>query len=661
MYRTNKTSQTGNVRKSTTTSPNLTESRKERIRRSEERTMEELILLLTEILNSIPKQIYSAMKREVKESLEKTTSAGLNTLNELRTKIINREEDLKKEIEREKENKTIKDQIEEMKKMMKEDMEKITKEINYQQETTLKHREEKRRRREDDESVTTKFLRMIDYKLENIKNREEALFDRLADRSLKDSEFVIATVIKKLDAVEENLTAEKIKLDRRIGERLGGETETIEGETNMRTNSEIERQIKETGKEITAEITKTIDTVMTECMQDLHNAITYSGTSPEENSVVIKRIDTLETNIKDEIQDTKEEIAKKIDENKTTITKHIETTITKEVLTHQPYTPTHTLTRTYAGVAKGKNHQMPKTLHSVLITSKNKMDTAEKVIGKAKEILKPEKNRIQIERIRKVKDQRVIISCINEEETEQIKERIKNSEELEVERVKNKNPLVIIKEVKFKMTDNEIINAIKNQNPDICIEEGREREEIKIKYRRRTINTEKCHIIVQVTPEIWKKMDTKGHLYIEMERVKVEDQSPLIQCTRCLNFGHGKKFCSDSVDRCSHCGGLHLRAECPDRKAGVPPQCCNCTHNKAHSGRGLMSSDLGVNSGEPCKIYVTEHLSPEQKSLHAETRRVAKELKYKYVWVKFGQIYVRRNDSSSAVLIKNEDSLKKLS
>lgn len=80
---------------------------------------------------------------------------------------------------------------------------------------------------------------------------------------------------------------------------------------------------------------------------------------------------------------------------------------------------------------------------------------------------------------------------------------------------------------------------------------------------------------------------------------------------------------------------------------------------KANRSRGLTSVDLDI-PGETCKIYVTEHLSPEQKSLHAAARRACKERGYKYVWIKYGQIYMRKDDSSGAILIKCLDSLNKL-
>lgn len=81
-------------------------------------------------------------------------------------------------------------------------------------------------------------------------------------------------------------------------------------------------------------------------------------------------------------------------------------------------------------------------------------------------------------------------------------------------------------------------------------------------------------------------------------------------------------------------------------------------YNKTHSNDQLNSEHVGV-PGEKSYIYVAEHLSAETKELHAATRQAARG-KYKYVWVKFGNIYVRKDDSSPVILIKNKDSLLKL-
>lgn len=82
-------------------------------------------------------------------------------------------------------------------------------------------------------------------------------------------------------------------------------------------------------------------------------------------------------------------------------------------------------------------------------------------------------------------------------------------------------------------------------------------------------------------------------------------------------------------------------------------------YNKAHPGRGLVSSDLDI-PGETCRFYVSEHLSPEQKSLHAAARKAAKDHSFKYVWIKNGQIYMRKDESSGAILVKTMEYLNKL-
>lgn len=82
-------------------------------------------------------------------------------------------------------------------------------------------------------------------------------------------------------------------------------------------------------------------------------------------------------------------------------------------------------------------------------------------------------------------------------------------------------------------------------------------------------------------------------------------------------------------------------------------------YNKANRSNTLSSLHLGV-EGERRSIYVAEHLSPTTKKLHAETRKYAKDKGYKYVWVKYERIYVRKDDNGSAIHIKNSNDLNKL-
>lgn len=79
-------------------------------------------------------------------------------------------------------------------------------------------------------------------------------------------------------------------------------------------------------------------------------------------------------------------------------------------------------------------------------------------------------------------------------------------------------------------------------------------------------------------------------------------------------------------------------------------------YNKSNTDKKLCSSLLGM-SGESRPIFFSEHLSPTNKSLHAATRKKAKECDYKYVWVRNGRIFMRKDETSRFIYVKNQDFL----
>lgn len=83
------------------------------------------------------------------------------------------------------------------------------------------------------------------------------------------------------------------------------------------------------------------------------------------------------------------------------------------------------------------------------------------------------------------------------------------------------------------------------------------------------------------------------------------------------------------------------------------------TYNKAHPEEKLNSKNLGF-PGESSPVYVTEHLAPSNKALHAAARIKCKEMDYEFVWIKNGRIFVRKNKDADHILIKNMDSLRKI-
>lgn len=83
--------------------------------------------------------------------------------------------------------------------------------------------------------------------------------------------------------------------------------------------------------------------------------------------------------------------------------------------------------------------------------------------------------------------------------------------------------------------------------------------------------------------------------------------------------------------------------------------------NKSHPDTKLSTTDIGIGGSSSSRIYLSEHLSPEAKELHHAARKFSTDKNYRFVWVRYGQIYVRKDESSPAILIKSHDSFTKLS
>lgn len=60
------------------------------------------------------------------------------------------------------------------------------------------------------------------------------------------------------------------------------------------------------------------------------------------------------------------------------------------------------------------------------------------------------------------------------------------------------------------------------------------------------------------------------------------------------------------------------------------------------------------------RLYVGEHLTINNKLLHKEVRKVARDKDYKYVWTQNGNILIRKTDNSRIIYINNVSDLNKL-
>ncbi|CAD0196461.1 unnamed protein product [Chrysodeixis includens] len=237
--------------------------------------------------------------------------------------------------------------------------------------------------------------------------------------------------------------------------------------------------------------------------------------------------------------------------------------------------------RSYAGVLAGPPRVSAvsmATTHTVVVSSQDEMETGEEVLEKIRTAVNAREEGIRIDKIRKGKDRKIIIGCGTKEEIGRVKERIeKAGANLTIEEVTNKDPLVILMEVLKVNTNEDVLKGLRNQNGHLLkgLKEGDDRMAVKYRKKARNLLTE--HVVLKVSPEIWRRLTQAKYVHIDLQRIRVADQSPLIQCARCLEYGHTRRLCEKSEDTCSHCGGQHLSIDCQERKSGSPPKCTNCS------------------------------------------------------------------------------------
>lgn len=239
---------------------------------------------------------------------------------------------------------------------------------------------------------------------------------------------------------------------------------------------------------------------------------------------------------------------------------------------------------TYADVVTNKqSNALPErnALHSIIVTSEEETDTGEEVLSKVREAIDAKEGWVKVTRVRKAKDRKIIMSCDSKEEREKVKDRLKNAgKRLIIEEVQNKDPLIILKDVLVSNTDEDILKAMKNQNRAIFHGLDEKDVRIAVKYRRKARNPHTGHIIISTSPKIWRRVLDAGALHIDLQYIRIADQSPLVQCSRCLGYGHSKRFCKEPADLCSHCGGPHLKTKCEEWATNGEPNCRNCVTAK---------------------------------------------------------------------------------
>lgn len=234
---------------------------------------------------------------------------------------------------------------------------------------------------------------------------------------------------------------------------------------------------------------------------------------------------------------------------------------------------------TYAQVAA---RPKPPTLpnHTLIISSKDPRSTSDNVIERVQIALDFKNTGARVDRCRKARNQKVVLSCASKEDLAMVKRRVDSTKDLQGTVPSSGNPLACIKNVLASHSDVDIIEMLKKQNKHLLHDVDMAGQTMKVRYRKRARNALECHPVVELSPVVWRKLTEAGKVHLGIRRSQIEDQSPLVQCTKCLGYGHTRSVCRENKDFCCYCSGTHTGRDCPVRANSGPPTCINCVRAK---------------------------------------------------------------------------------
>lgn len=217
--------------------------------------------------------------------------------------------------------------------------------------------------------------------------------------------------------------------------------------------------------------------------------------------------------------------------------------------------------------------------HAVIISATDKTRSTSDIKAILRQDVKPSELKVGINSLIAAKDNKVIIKCQTSNDANKIRAAIPGltNGNLVAYEGKRLRPNVILKGIEKETQDSEILDMILQQNDTIYEATGNDKEAIKIqRFTNNRKNDRLRNVILIVKKEVHSAMLKQERINIGFQRVRVEDSCPIMQCYKCMGYGHFAARCTESKDRCLHCAGEHKSSDCTKKEQKEEFRCWNC-------------------------------------------------------------------------------------
>ncbi|KAI5633250.1 hypothetical protein NE865_14060 [Phthorimaea operculella] len=199
------------------------------------------------------------------------------------------------------------------------------------------------------------------------------------------------------------------------------------------------------------------------------------------------------------------------------------------------------------------------------------------------------------------------------DEPEQVETTLKKIHEsncpIKAEKSKKLKPMFILKGISKERATEELTELISRQNEAIK-KAITSQEDLVFKFRRNNVKEDLYNAVFMTTPTIWRAAVAAGKVNIDHQRIHIEEYTPLLQCYKCLQFGHTRLRCTNENTICSHCSAMtHNFKDCPVKSDKSKVNCYNCDkHLKKHNSNLDVPNHAATSKDCPKVIQMTENL-----------------------------------------------------
>lgn len=157
-------------------------------------------------------------------------------------------------------------------------------------------------------------------------------------------------------------------------------------------------------------------------------------------------------------------------------------------------------------------------------------------------------------------------------------------------------PMFIVRGVNSDMSPEDLKLTIINQNDSIK-NNIKDNCDLEFKFKRPNKNEKLYNAVFITAPYLCQTILKTERLNVDHQRLYIEEFTPLLQCFKCLRYGHTRKHCNNSDTHCSHCSESgHEYNDCPVKKDPSKVKCHNCKTFAEKSNGGSDKLDHSATS-----------------------------------------------------------------